>query len=140
MGGGRGRSSKNRAALPTQWHLGLISIALGRRIMQSAIKQWQVALQRAQAIQPLGKLSHSGDDFNLDALLDADNSRRLEHVRRMFWFCFMLFCRLNHAVSCRRVLQLLTGSGRTKLFFSACTPQQCAWTWCWRAAPAPLYL
>jgi hypothetical protein len=52
--------------------------------MQSAIKQWQVALQRAQAIQPLGTLSHSGDDFNLDALLDADNSRRLEHVRRMF--------------------------------------------------------
>ena len=56
--------------------------------MQSPIKEWQVALQRAQAIQPLGKLSHSGDDYNLDALLDADNSRRLEHVRRTFWFRF----------------------------------------------------
>jgi hypothetical protein len=49
--------------------------------MQSPIKEWQVALQRAQAIQPLGKAPYSGGDFNLDALLDSDISRRLEHVR-----------------------------------------------------------
>lgn len=50
-------------------------------MMQSPIKEWQVALQRAQAIQPMGKALYSGDHFNLDALLVSDISRRLEHVR-----------------------------------------------------------
>jgi hypothetical protein len=58
--------------------------ALHRCAMQSPIKEWQVALQRARAIQPLGNESHSGGNFNLDALLDSDINRRLEHVRQTY--------------------------------------------------------
>ena len=49
--------------------------------MQSPPKEWQAALQRAQAINPLRKSPHSKEDFDLDALLDAENRRRLELVR-----------------------------------------------------------
>jgi hypothetical protein len=52
--------------------------------MQSAHSEWQVALQRAQAIQPLGSSLHTGDNFSLAALLDADNRRRLELVGDRF--------------------------------------------------------
>ena len=50
--------------------------------MLSPHKEWQVALQRAQAIRPLTASSSSADDFNLDALLDADNRRRLTNVQK----------------------------------------------------------
>jgi len=49
--------------------------------MLSPHKEWQVALQRAQAMRPPAVSSSVGDDFNLDALLDADNRRRLQNVR-----------------------------------------------------------
>ena len=51
--------------------------------MLSPHKEWQVALQRAQAIRPLTASSSSADDFNLDALLDADNRRRLMNVQKV---------------------------------------------------------
>ncbi len=52
--------------------------------MQSPPKEWQAALQRAQAINPLRKSPHSKEDFDLDALLDAENRRRVELVRCIF--------------------------------------------------------
>ena len=58
--------------------------------MQSPLREWQVALQRAKSINPKWKSPSEGVDFSLDALLESDNRRRVDLVQRSS------ICRMAH--------------------------------------------